>query len=48
LYGDFSYTLNLGGEKRLAFGLKAGVTFQKIGLISIILNMNKNATFKVI
>jgi type IX secretion system PorP/SprF family membrane protein len=36
LYGDFSYTLNLGGERRLALGLKAGVTFQKIGLRSII------------
>ena len=36
VYGDFSYTLNLGGEHRLAFGLKAGVTFQKIGLRSII------------
>ena len=36
VYGDFSYTLNLGGERRLAFGLKAGVTFQKIGLRSII------------
>ena len=36
VYGDFSYTLNLGGEHRLALGLKAGVTFQKIGLKSII------------
>ena len=36
VYGDFSYTLNLGGERRLAFGLKAGVTFQKIGLRSLI------------
>ena len=36
LYGDFSYTLNLGGEHRLALGIKAGVTFQKIGLRSII------------
>ena len=36
VYGDFSYTLNLGGEHRLALGLKAGVTFQKIGLRSII------------
>lgn len=36
IYGDFSYTLNLGGEHRLAFGLKAGVTLQKIGLKSII------------
>ena len=36
VYGDFSYTLNLGGEHRLALGLKAGITFQKIGLRSII------------
>jgi type IX secretion system PorP/SprF family membrane protein len=36
IYGDFSYTLNLGGERRLALGLKAGMTFQKIGLRSII------------
>mgnify|MGYP003862735755 CR=1 FL=1 len=34
IYGDFSYTLNLGGEHRLALGLKAGVTIQKIGLFS--------------
>lgn len=34
LYGDFSYTLNLGGEHRLAFGLKAGMTFHKVGLYS--------------
>ena len=30
IYGDFSYTLNLGGEHRLAFGLKAGLTMHKI------------------
>ena len=30
LYGDFSYTLNLGGEHKLAFGLKAGLTMHKI------------------
>jgi type IX secretion system PorP/SprF family membrane protein len=34
IYEDFSYTLNLGGERRLALGLKAGITFQKIGLFS--------------
>jgi type IX secretion system PorP/SprF family membrane protein len=34
LYGDFSYTLKLAGEHRLAFGMKAGATFQKIGLNS--------------
>lgn len=32
VYGDFSYTLNLGGEHRLAFGLKAGATFHSVGL----------------
>lgn len=31
-YADFSYTLNLGGERRLALGLKAGASFQKVGL----------------
>ena len=25
IYGDFSYTLQLGGDHKLAFGLKAGV-----------------------
>ena len=29
-YGDFSYTLNLGGEHRLAFGLKLGLTNHKV------------------
>ncbi|UMY66175.1 MULTISPECIES: type IX secretion system membrane protein PorP/SprF [unclassified Flavobacterium] len=39
-YGDFSYTLRLNGEHRLAFGLKAGATFQRIGLYSDINNGN--------
>ncbi len=34
VFGDFSYTLNLGGEHKLAFGLKAGAIFHKIGLYS--------------
>lgn len=38
VYADFSYTLNLGGEHRLALGVKAGATFQKIGLFSEIGN----------
>lgn len=33
-YGDFSYTLNLNEEHRLAFGLKAGVTMHQVGLFS--------------
>ncbi|MGB1268682.1 MAG: PorP/SprF family type IX secretion system membrane protein [Flavobacteriaceae bacterium] len=38
VFADFSYTLNLGGEHRLALGLKTGATFQKIGLYSEIGN----------
>ncbi len=34
-YADFSYTLRLGGEHRLAFGVKAGATFHDIGLAGI-------------
>lgn len=32
VFTDLSYTLDLGGEHHLAFGLKAGGTFHKIGL----------------
>lgn len=35
VYGDFSYTLSLGGEHKLAFGIKAGATFHKVGLYDI-------------
>lgn len=38
IYADFSYTLKLGGDHRLAFGLKAGATIQSIGLFSDIGN----------
>ena len=38
VYADFSYTLNLGGEHRLALGLKAGATFHDVGLYSEIGN----------
>lgn len=34
-YVDLSYTLQLGGEHRLAFGVKAGATFHDIGLAGI-------------
>ncbi|MTE27051.1 MULTISPECIES: PorP/SprF family type IX secretion system membrane protein [Winogradskyella] len=33
-YVDLSYTLRLGGEHRLAFGVKAGATFHDINLTS--------------
>jgi type IX secretion system PorP/SprF family membrane protein len=39
-YGDFSYTLRLNGAHRLAFGIKGGATFQRIGLFSDINNPN--------
>jgi len=32
VYADFSYTIKLGGEHKLALGLKAGATFHKVGL----------------
>lgn len=38
VYADFSYTLNLGGEHRLALGIKAGATFHDVGLYSDIGN----------
>ena len=37
-YADFSYTLNLGEEHKLAFGMKAGATFHKVGLFSEVYN----------
>ena len=35
LYADISYTLRLGGEHRIAFGIKAGATFHDIGLTDL-------------
>jgi type IX secretion system PorP/SprF family membrane protein len=35
VFGDFSYTLKLGDTQRLAFGLKAGFSFHKVGLRDI-------------
>ena len=34
-YIDFSYTLGLGGATKLAFGVKAGATFQDVGLLDV-------------
>lgn len=42
LYADISYTINISEEGRLAFGLKGGVTFQNIDLLSIILPQDPN------
>jgi len=38
VYADFSYTLNLGGEHKLAFGMKGGATFHKVGLFDEVYN----------
>ncbi len=35
VFSDFSYTLQLSGEHKLAFGIKAGATFHKVGLFDI-------------
>ncbi|WP_026754566.1 type IX secretion system membrane protein PorP/SprF [Sediminibacter sp. Hel_I_10] len=45
-YVDFSYTLQLGGEHRIAFGLKAGATFHDIGLAGIDLIDTGDAFFQ--
>lgn len=34
-YVDFSYTIGLGGATKLAFGVKAGATFQDVGLMDL-------------
>ncbi len=34
IYADFSYTLNLKGNAKLAFGVKAGVTLHDVGLFT--------------
>ena len=37
VFADVSYTINTSDEGRLAFGLKGGVTFFDVGLLSLIL-----------
>lgn len=34
-YADFSFTINISEKSKLAFGLKAGATFQQIGLLML-------------
>ncbi len=35
VYADFSYTLRLGNQSRLALGIKAGATFHDVGLTGL-------------
>jgi len=44
-YADFSYTLNLGGDHKLAFGVKAGATFHDVGLIDLDLQQGDDLAF---
>lgn len=39
IYADFSYTLKLGGEHKLAFGVKTGLTLHKVGLFDEVYTM---------
>lgn len=38
VFGDFSYTLNLGDNRKLALGLKAGAIFHRVGLFDQVFN----------
>lgn len=44
-YADFSYTVNVTDNSLLAFGLKAGATFQQIGLLSLNQNNENDPKF---
>lgn len=44
-YIDFSYTIGLGNDTKLAFGVKAGATFQDIGLIDLDLQQSGDPAF---
>ncbi|MDP2541322.1 PorP/SprF family type IX secretion system membrane protein [Tenacibaculum discolor] len=52
-YADFSFTINTSEKAKLAFGLKAGATFQQIGLLTLNqvesndskFNQNSNKTY---
>ncbi len=37
VYADFSYTLQVGADTKLALGLKAGATFHDVGLTALVL-----------
>lgn len=38
-YADFSYTLPMGADNKLAFGIKAGATFHRIGISETDINV---------
>jgi len=42
---DYAYKIKLGGEHRLAFGIKAGATFNNIGLTGIVVDNAEDPAF---
>ena len=44
-YADFSYTLQVGGNTKLALGLKAGATFHDVGLVDLELQDDNDPFF---
>ncbi|WP_283641667.1 PorP/SprF family type IX secretion system membrane protein [Mesonia mobilis] len=45
VYADFSYTLDFGKSRKLAFGLKAGATFHDVGLTGLDLQNQDDVAF---
>ena len=45
VYVDFSYTLDFGNSRKLAFGLKAGATFHDVGLAGLDLQNQDDVAF---
>ena len=45
VYADFSYTLDFGKSRKLAFGIKAGATFHDVGLTGLDLQNKDDVAF---
>ncbi|GGZ65041.1 MULTISPECIES: PorP/SprF family type IX secretion system membrane protein [Mesonia] len=45
VYADFSYTLDFGKSRKLAFGIKAGATFHDVGLTGLDLQNQDDVAF---
>lgn len=45
VYADFSYTLDFGKSRKLAFGIKAGATFHDVGLAGLDLQNQDDVAF---
>jgi type IX secretion system PorP/SprF family membrane protein len=45
IYADFSYTIDVGENNKLAFGLKGGVTLHNIGLFTEVVTVDPDEAF---